>query len=150
VNSIGRATAAAHAAPAAQPGVFTLDALNHNMIGDNVTIDYAKMQREFPKQKRALTLALKSGDYAKVVATTRRTIIEWNETGAWPDDWAHWERCLDDAWWAAKSRYVRGELDEMPAHVSVNSIADELKVDALMGVINRIVDAKVAAALKTD
>jgi hypothetical protein len=117
------------------------------MIGDKMTIDYAKMQREFPKQKRALTLALKSGDYAKVVATTRKTITEWNETGGWPDDWSHWQRSLDDAWWAAKTRFVRGEVEEMPAQVSVDSIADELKAEALMRVIDRIVAAKVAAAL---
>ncbi len=90
-----------------------------------MSINYEKMQREFPKQKRALTLALKSGDYAKVVATTRKTIREWDETGAWPDDWARWERALDDAWWEAKQKYVRDEIEEMPDHVSMDDLRYE-------------------------
>lgn len=87
-----------------------------------MSIDYDKMQREFPKQKRALTMALKSGDYAKVVASCRKTIAEWNETGCWPDNWAHWERALDDAWWAARAKYIQGDLDEMPEHETCDSI----------------------------
>lgn len=78
-----------------------------------MTIDYAKMQREFPKQKAALTRAKKKG-FAAVVATTRTTIAQWDETGAWPDDWSAWQRAIDDAWWAERARYVRGEIDEMP------------------------------------
>ena len=86
-----------------------------------MSIDYAKMQREFPKQKAALTRALKK-DYAAVVATTRKTIAQWNETGAWPDDWAHWQRALDDAWWSERDRYVKGEIDEMPAQLEMRSM----------------------------
>lgn len=85
-------------------------------------IDYAKMSREFPKQKSALTRALKSGDYAKVVATTRKTIAEWNETGAWPDDWSRWERALEDAWWQQRGKYLRDEISEMPAKEDMRSI----------------------------
>ena len=60
-------------------------------------IDYARMQRTFPKQKAALTRAVKTGDLEKILDTTRRTIAEWDEIGAWPDDWAHWQRAIDDA-----------------------------------------------------
>jgi hypothetical protein len=59
-------------------------------------IDYARMQRVFPKQKAALTRAINSKDPQKVVATCQKTVAEWNEIGAWPDDWARWQRALDD------------------------------------------------------
>lgn len=77
-------------------------------------IDYDKMQREFPKQKAALTRALKSGDYDKVVETCRKTVAEWGETGSWPDDWARWDCALSDAWWAARRQYVDGKIEVMP------------------------------------
>lgn len=105
-----------------------------------MTINYEKMNREFPKQKAALTRALKSGDYAKVVATTRKTIAEWNETGAWPDDWAHWQRALDDAWWDTRARVIRGELDDiMPDQVSM----DHLQYEPLADALSRLVDLAV-------
>lgn len=60
-------------------------------------IDYETMNRNFPKQKAALTRAVNSGDPEKVIATTRKTIAEWEAAGgAWPDDWARWQRALDD------------------------------------------------------
>lgn len=61
-----------------------------------MTIDYARMNRVLPKQKAALTRALKTGDPDKVVATCRAAVVEWNEIGAWPDNWARWQRALDD------------------------------------------------------
>lgn len=61
------------------------------------TIDYARMQKVFPGQKAALTRAVKSGDVEKIKATCKKTVAEWNEIGAWPDDWARWQRALDDA-----------------------------------------------------
>jgi hypothetical protein len=42
-------------------------------------IDYAAMNRAYPRQKAALTRAVNSGD------------------GAWPDGWARWQNALDDA-----------------------------------------------------
>ncbi len=60
-------------------------------------IDYARMQRRFPVQKAALTRAVKSGDPEKVKESCRKTVLEWDEIGAWPDDWSHWQRALDDA-----------------------------------------------------
>lgn len=73
-------------------------------------IDYARMQREFPKQKAALTRARKSGDPERVALECQRAIKAWNEIGAWPDDWAHWQRTLDDMlpWHAAV------QLDDLP------------------------------------
>lgn len=60
------------------------------------TIDYARMKRVFPKQKAALTRAVKTGDVEKVKEVCRKAVAEWDEIGAWPDDWARWERALND------------------------------------------------------
>lgn len=76
-------------------------------------------QRRWPKQKAALTRAIKKG-HAAVVEATRKVVIEWNEDGPWPDDWSRWQRALDDTWWAERARYVRGEIDEMPPQVNMH------------------------------
>jgi hypothetical protein len=60
------------------------------------TIDYARMQRVFPKQKAALTRAKNSGNVYLVREACRKAVAEWDEIGAWPDDWALWERTLND------------------------------------------------------
>jgi hypothetical protein len=62
-------------------------------------IDYERMKRVFPKQKAALTRARKIG-YSKVLAVVIDAITEWDAIGAWPDNWAHWQRALDDAAYA--------------------------------------------------
>ena len=75
-------------------------------------IDYDRMQRVFPRQKAALTRATKSGDVARLARVIREAIREWDEIGAWPDDWALWQRALDDAVGYAESvdiRYLRDE-----------------------------------------
>jgi hypothetical protein len=59
-------------------------------------IDYARMKRVFPRQKAALTRAVKTRDAKKVAAVCKAAVQEWNEIGAWPDDWARWQRALDD------------------------------------------------------
>ena len=59
-------------------------------------IDYDRMSKQFPKQKAALTRAVKSGSQQKVIDTCRQTVQEWNEIGSWPDDWSRWQRALDD------------------------------------------------------
>ena len=65
-----------------------------------MTIDYARMQRVWPKQKGALTRALKITDEderrAKVRQVCAAAVKEWDEIGAWPDDWARFQRALDD------------------------------------------------------
>lgn len=59
-------------------------------------IDYARMQGEWPKQKRALQRAVKTGDATKVAAVCIEAVKVWDEVGAWPDDWSLFERALND------------------------------------------------------
>lgn len=59
-------------------------------------IDYERMQRVFPKQKAALTRAKNTKDPEKVARACQLAIKEWDEIGAWPDDWSMWQRALDD------------------------------------------------------
>jgi hypothetical protein len=59
-------------------------------------INYAEMNRIFPRQKAALTRAIKSGDRDKLILAIRDAVRAWNKIGAWPDDWARWQRALDD------------------------------------------------------
>jgi len=66
------------------------------------TIDYARMQREHPKQKVALTRAMnawrKGGkvDNSAVVKACREAVRVWDEIGCWPDDWSRWQIALND------------------------------------------------------
>lgn len=60
-------------------------------------IDYERMNRVGPQQKAALTRAIKTKDPEKIAAVCKAAIVEWNEIGAWPDDWSRWQRALDDA-----------------------------------------------------
>ena len=64
-------------------------------------IDYERMKAVWPGQKRALAEAMKIEDKQEridaVKAVIVSVVIEWNEIGAWPDDWAHFERALSDA-----------------------------------------------------
>ncbi len=57
-------------------------------------IDYDRMKREWPKQKRALTRA--KGDRDKVLQVCANAVKTWDEIGAWPDDWSLFQRTLDD------------------------------------------------------
>jgi hypothetical protein len=59
-------------------------------------IDYARMRRVSPGQKAALTRAVKTKDPVRVAAVCKAAVAEWNEIGAWPDDWSRWQRALDD------------------------------------------------------
>jgi hypothetical protein len=59
-------------------------------------IDYDRMRREFPKQKRALTLALNAKSPVRVANACIAAVKVWDECGAWPDDWSAWQRALDD------------------------------------------------------
>ena len=59
-------------------------------------IDYARMTRVHPRQKAALTRAIKSGDPSKVLDVTRAAVREWNAIGAWPDDWHRWQVAVND------------------------------------------------------
>lgn len=59
-------------------------------------IDYARMNRTRRSQKAALTRAINSGDRDKMIETCAAAVREWDEIGAWPDDWTRWQRALDD------------------------------------------------------
>lgn len=59
-------------------------------------IDYARMNRVSRSQKAALTRAINSGDRDKMVEVCAAAVTEWDEIGAWPDDWSRWQRALDD------------------------------------------------------
>lgn len=60
-------------------------------------IDYERTAREHPKQKRRLTLAIKSGKVERVITAVNAAVIEWREWGAWPDDWHRWNIAYQDA-----------------------------------------------------
>ena len=60
-------------------------------------IDYERMQREWPKQKAALTRAVKTGSAEKVAKVCIAAVKVWDEIGAWPDDHFQFQRALSDA-----------------------------------------------------
>lgn len=67
-----------------------------------MSIDYARMQREHPKQKAALTRAVNAWrksdkkDNSAVVKACRAAVKAWDEIGCWPDDWSRWQIALSD------------------------------------------------------
>lgn len=60
-------------------------------------IDYDRMHQVWPKQKRALAAAVRTGDANRIAAVCVDVVHVWDEIGAWPDDWALFQRALDDA-----------------------------------------------------
>lgn len=60
-------------------------------------IDYDRMNRVGPKHKAALTRARKTGDPEKIAQVCKAAVAEWEEIGAWPDNWAMWQSALSDA-----------------------------------------------------
>jgi len=51
----------------------------------------------YSAQKAALTRAINSGSHERVVTAACRALDEWDAIGGyWPDDWARWQRALDD------------------------------------------------------
>ena len=60
-------------------------------------IDYDRMQQVWPKQKRALAAAVRTGDANRIAAVCVDAVQVWDEIGAWPDDWSLFQRALDDA-----------------------------------------------------
>lgn len=68
-----------------------------------MTIDYDRMNRVWPVQKQALDAAVKlpASDLEEEAARLRAVedvclaaMTEWDEIGAWPDDWGVFERAL--------------------------------------------------------
>jgi len=62
-----------------------------------MSIDYERANREYARQKAALTRAENSGDPDKVVAAVKKAVAEWNAWGAWPDGWHRWNIAYGDA-----------------------------------------------------
>ena len=61
-------------------------------------VDYQALNRMVRRQRAALTRAVNSGDPERVLLVCRDAVREWNAPGCmWPDDWALWQRTLDDA-----------------------------------------------------
>lgn len=65
-----------------------------------MAIDYERMKRRYPRQKSRLTRALNTPDQAlrkaRVLDACREAVREWDEIGAWPDEWSRWQRAVDD------------------------------------------------------
>ena len=62
-----------------------------------MSIDYARMARVRRSQKAALTRALHSHNPDTVRRVVGEAVREWNEIGAWPDDWSRWQRAFDES-----------------------------------------------------
>ena len=60
-------------------------------------IDYELMNKLHPKQKAALTRAVKTKDPETIAQACKKAIEEWRQVGAWPDDWSRWQNALDDS-----------------------------------------------------
>lgn len=60
-------------------------------------IDYDRMNRVHPRQKAALTRAVNSQIAEKIAEVCKAAVKEWDEIGAWPDDWSRWQNALNDA-----------------------------------------------------
>jgi hypothetical protein len=49
------------------------------------------------RQRAALTRAVNRGQRDRVGLAVHDAVREWNQPGRmWPDDWARWQRALDD------------------------------------------------------
>ena len=74
-------------------------------------IDYERMKRVYPKQKAALTRAMKVpgiAQYPAVLAACAKAVKEWEQWGAWPDGWHTWNVALNDA--ACKHQRLTGTM----------------------------------------
>ena len=77
-----------------------------------MSIDYERANREYRKQKAALTRAENSGDPNKVVAAVKKAVSEWSEWGAWPDGWHRWNIAYNDAMGEVTGRMYWGDISE--------------------------------------
>lgn len=90
-------------------------------------IDYDRMNRVWPIQKRALAKAQKIADPEERLEAIKKVCIEavteWNEIGAWPDDWHSFNIALVDAQpWPARYLDLQAVMDE---HRALQRAADE-------------------------
>jgi hypothetical protein len=88
-----------------------------SVAGGPRRIDYDRMNRVMPSQKRALTRAINDWKRAggqlvrandpeypgtlaaaeHIARVCKAAVVEWNEIGAWPDQWHTWNIALRDA-----------------------------------------------------
>lgn len=73
------------------------DAIRRAESRPHARIDYARMNDIRRTQRASLTRAVNSGDADKIARVCKAAVAEWNEIGAWPDDWSKWQRALNDA-----------------------------------------------------
>ena len=60
--------------------------------------DYDALNKMVRRQRAALTRAVNSKDAETIASAVKAAVAEWNQPGViWPDDWARWQRALDDA-----------------------------------------------------
>jgi hypothetical protein len=85
-------------------------------------IDYERMKRAYPKQKARLTRAKNKfkGDPESIYYAVEKACIaavsEWNQIGAWPDNWSNWQRALDDAYLDLQCAPLAALLNKRPDH----------------------------------
>jgi hypothetical protein len=90
-------------------------------------IDYDAANRMFRAQKAALTRAEHTGQRDSperrraVTLAVRKAVKEWDAppwNGHWPDDWARWQRALDDAlpWGQRVDLRDLGDTRTRPGH----------------------------------
>jgi len=75
-----------------------------------MSIDYALVRKEFPKQKAALTRAKKKGPQAVINEVAR--FYAWYDERGWsyPDDWHRWDIAgRDAAYELQRQELQRGE-----------------------------------------
>lgn len=92
---------------------------------------------QYSLQKAALTRAIKKG-HAAVVAATEKVIDEWAQfSHGWPDDWSRWQCALDDTYGDARTAYIRGEAESMPAYVDMDDLRFRRACERLNAAIMR-------------
>lgn len=73
------------------------DAIRRAESKPHKRIDYARMNDIRRTQRASLTRAVNSGDPERIARVCKAAVAEWTHLGAWPEDWANWQRALDDA-----------------------------------------------------
>lgn len=70
--------------------------IDHRAPRQERPIDYDRMNREWPGQKRRLAAAVRTKNPVRVAQVCIDAVKVWDEIGAWPDDWSAFQRALDD------------------------------------------------------
>lgn len=73
------------------------DAIRRAESKPHTRIDYQRLTDLRRAQRMTLSNAINSGDANRIAAVCKAAVAEWNDLGAWPDDWSNWQRALNDA-----------------------------------------------------